>query len=263
MIHQAINLEPLYPGLTLCEKIRRVAAEGFREIEFWGWEQLDLNEVKKTCEETDVKVRAFSGTKEWSLCDVSHRAEYLEWVKKSIEAAKKLDCQTLILFPNHFTPEGCADFRKQYSKEAMLANVTATLTLMVPMLEQNDMTVVLEPLANVGADAGMAVTDTAEGAAIVRAVGSDRVQLLCDVFHMQLMHGDLWNNIMNNLDIMHYIHIADAPERHEPGTGEIGLTYLARELKKSEFEGTVCMEYFPEGDTDAGMPAVKAFLKEL
>lgn len=88
MISQAINLEPLYPGATLCEKIRKVSAEGFKEVEFWGWDQLDLEEVRRTCEETGVKIRAFSGTKEWSLCDVTHRAEYMDWVQKSIEAAK-------------------------------------------------------------------------------------------------------------------------------------------------------------------------------
>ena len=67
MISQAINLEPLYPGATLCEKIRKVSAEGFKEVEFWGWDQLDLEEVRRTCEETGAKIRAFSGTKEWSL----------------------------------------------------------------------------------------------------------------------------------------------------------------------------------------------------
>lgn len=115
MISQAINLEPLYPGATLCEKIQKVSAEGFKEVEFWGWDQLDLKEVRRTCEETGVKIRAFSGTKEWSLCDVAHRTEYMDWVQKSIAAAKELDCDTLILFPNHFTSNGCADFRKQYS----------------------------------------------------------------------------------------------------------------------------------------------------
>ena len=109
----------------------------------------------------------------------------------------------------------------------------------------------------------MSVTDTSQGAAIVRAVGSSHVQLLCDVFHMQMMHGNLLNNLLTNLDIVHYIHIADAPDRHEPGTGEINLAYLAEQIQNSEFEGTVCMEYFPAAETEKGMPAVKDFLKNL
>lgn len=136
MINKAINIETVYPGLTFCEKIKKVAEQGFNQIEFWGWDALDLDEVKKTCDEAGVKVRAFSATKEWSLCDVEHRTEYIDWIEKSIEAAKKLDCNSLILFPNHFTPNGCADFREKYTKDAMFANITATLTMLVPTLEK-------------------------------------------------------------------------------------------------------------------------------
>lgn len=45
--------------------------------------------------------------------------------------------------------------------------------------------------------------------------------------------------------------------------GEINLDYLAEQIQNSEFEGTVCMEYFPIGETEKGMPAVKEFLKKF
>ena len=109
----------------------------------------------------------------------------------------------------------------------------------------------------------MSVTDTSVGADIIRAVGSEKVKLLCDVYHMQMMHGNLLNNLLDNLDIVPYIHIADAPARHEPGTGEINFKFLARKLLESDFCGTVCMEYFPEGDTEEGFTAVRQFLNQL
>lgn len=68
------------------------------------------------------------------------------------------------------------------AQDAMIANITATLTMLVPMLEEHHMTVLLEPLTNEGADAGMSVTDTSQGAAIVRAVGSPYVQLCAMYF---------------------------------------------------------------------------------
>ena len=116
------------------------------------------------------------------------------------------------------------------------------------------MTVLLEPLCNVGSDAGMSVTDTSVGADIVRAVDSPCVRLLCDVYHMQIMHGNLLQHINRNLDIVPYIHLADAPDRHEPGTGEINFEFLLTQIKESSFAGTVCFEYFPAGDTEAGFP---------
>ena len=263
MIDFAINIEPLYPGMDICEKIRRVGKAGFRAVEFWGWDGRDVAKIRQTCEESGVSVRAFSATGAWSLCDRAHRREYIEWVKRSIQTAKALNCNTLILFPNHFTASGCADFREVYSREGMLANITATLTQLAPILEENGMTALLEPLNDLGADAGMSLTRTDVGAQIVRAVGSPSIKLLCDVYHMQVMHGNLLQNLMRNLDIVPYIHIADAPDRHEPGTGEINFDFLCAELKEAEFDGTICFEYFPQGETEEGFDSLKALIRSM
>ena len=257
MIELAINLETIYPGMDFCEKIRRVHNAGFRAIEFWGWRDKDLNQVKATCRELGMKIQAFSGTLSWSLCDRGSRGAYIDWIEQSIQTAKDLECSQLILFPNHFTPEGCADFRDHYSREAMVANITATLTALAPKLEQAGVTALLEPLCSVGSDAGMSVTHTSVGADIVRAARSPCVKLLCDVYHMQMMHGNLLQNIKENLDIVPYIHLADAPDRHEPGTGEINFRYLLPQIKTAGFEGTVCFEYFPSADTEAGFPMLE------
>ena len=257
MIDFAINLETIYPEMDFCDKIRKVRAAGFSAIEFWGWQDKNLPQVKMLCRELGMKVQAFSATGSWSLCDRESRKEYLDWARQSIQTAKELRCSNLIFFPNHFTPQGCADFRGKYSQEAMVANITVTLTMLAPELEAAEVTALLEPLCNVGADGGMAVTHTSQGADIVRAVGSPNVKLLCDVYHMQRMHGDLLEHITANLDIVPYIHLADVPGRHEPGTGEINFDFLLSKAEERGFTGTICFEYFPEGDTEAGLPAVR------
>lgn len=263
MIDFAINVEPLYPGMDICEKIKKVGSAGFDAVEFWGWHDRDLAQIRRTCKEHGVRVRAFSGTGSYSLCDREHGKEYIDWVKRSIDAAKKLDCDTLILFPNHFTPDGCADFRGKYSQSAMIANITHTLTCLAPVLEESGMTALLEPICNIGNDAGMSVTDTSVGADIVKAVDSKKVRLLCDVFHMQMMHGNLLRNITENLDVVSYIHIADAPDRHEPGTGEISFDFLCGKIKESGYSGTICFEYFPGGETEAGFSAIKKIRQQM
>ena len=263
MMELAINLETIYPGMDFCQKIREVHRAGFSGIEFWGWQDKNLPQVKALCKELGIKVQAFSGTGEWSLCDRASKVAYIDHVKKSLQVACDLECSNLILFPNHFTPHGCADFRKQYSQEAMIANITSTLASLAPVLEEAGVTALLEPLCNVGDDAGMSVTHTRVGADIVRAVGSPNVRLLCDVYHMQMMHGNLLQNITANRDIVPYIHLADAPDRHEPGTGEINFDFLIPQIKESGFTGIVCFEYFPAGDTQAGFPAIQKICRML
>ena len=59
MIDFAINIEPLYPGMDICEKIKKVSENGFHAVEFWSWDDRDLNQIKKICRENQTKVRAF------------------------------------------------------------------------------------------------------------------------------------------------------------------------------------------------------------
>lgn len=47
MVDFAINIEPLYPGADICEKIRKVSAAGFHGVEFWSWDDRDLNRIKR------------------------------------------------------------------------------------------------------------------------------------------------------------------------------------------------------------------------
>ena len=52
MIEYAINIEPLYPELEFCEKIERVSATGFNAIEFWAWDNKNVEKIKQTCKKT-------------------------------------------------------------------------------------------------------------------------------------------------------------------------------------------------------------------
>lgn len=111
MISQAINLEPLYPGATLCEKIQKVSAEGFKEVEFWGWDQLDLKEVRRTCEETGVKIRAFVELKNGhSVMWLIGRIYGLGSEKYC--SGKRTGLCTLILFPDQFYFQWLCRFQK-------------------------------------------------------------------------------------------------------------------------------------------------------
>lgn len=259
----AINIEPLYPEMDFYEKIKRVKAAGFDGIEFWGWQGRDLDKIKKVCDENDVKITAFCATSEYSMCDRENSEKAVEWVKESIKTAKYLNCDTLIVFPNHFTESGAADFRDRYSHTEMVASIVKNFMILAPVLEEEGITLLLEPLHNNGDDAGMSITDTKEGADIIRTVDSPNVRLLCDYFHMQLMHGNLLPNFLSNMDIVPYVHLADAPDRFEPGTGEINYEFILSEMKKSGFDGIVCYEFFPKGETDESLRAAKALSDKI
>lgn len=253
----SLNIEPMFPELDFCDRVKAAKDAGFDYIEFWGWSNKDIKKLKEMCNQYGVKVSGFKGDQDWSLCDADSTDEFIAWMKKSIETANYLECDSIITHSNHFGANGSSDFRSRYTPMAHMANMAHTLTMLTPVLEDAGVTLYLEPLNNLGADAGMFLVDVQTTADLIRAVHSPNVRLLCDVFHMQRMHGDLVPNMLKNLDIMNYVHIADSPDRKEPGTGELNYTYILNTLMEHGFDGYFCFEMFPD-DMAASLQAADA-----
>ena len=78
MITYAANIEPLFPGKDIYEKIPLIRKAGISGIEFWSWADRDVKRIRELCEDQGVKVTAFSGQQDYSLCDGRKRSEYIE-----------------------------------------------------------------------------------------------------------------------------------------------------------------------------------------
>lgn len=84
---------------------------------------------------------------------------------------------------------------------------------------------------------------TKEVIELIRGTGSDNIKLLFDLYHEQLMAGNLINTIRENIDIVGHFHVADAPGRHEPGTGEINYRSVLSAIEKTGYDRYVGLEY--------------------
>ena len=89
-------------------------------------------------------------------------------------------------------------------------------------------------------------------------MGSKNLYFQYDIYHMQVMEGDLARTIETNLDRIAHIQIADNPGRHEPGTGEINYPFLYDHLDRIGYAGWVGAEYKPKAGTEAGLEWFKA-----
>src|SRR5580704_3420435 len=90
---------------------------------------------------------------------------------------------------------------------------------------------------------------TAWGARVVREVNSPRVKLLYDIYHMQIMEGDLIATIRENIDVLGHFHTGGVPGRHEiDGTQEIQYPALMEALVDLNYAGYVAHEFVPKGD---------------
>ena len=102
----AICLEPLYPDLLTEEKISRVAAAGFRHIEFWSWRDKNIPAIQAACRKHDVQVVNFSGHRAGSpVAEKTHPILFAD-ASDAVPTARTLDCQTLMLLTNALNPDG-------------------------------------------------------------------------------------------------------------------------------------------------------------
>ena len=82
-----------------------------------------------------------------------------------------------------------------------------------------------------------------------------------DIYHMQIMEGNLTKTILAHLPRIAHIQLADNPGRHEPGTGEINFANLFRFIDEADYKGWIGCEYIPTGKTEDGLQWIKPYLK--
>ena len=92
-----------------------------------------------------------------------------------------------------------------------------------------------------------------QGAAIVAAIGRDRIGLQFDIYHCQTAQGDVMSRFEKLLSVIDHMQLADVPGRHEPGTGEIGREFVFRHIDELGYAGWIGCEYAPIGDTVEGL----------
>ena len=110
---------------------------------------------------------------------------------------------------------------------------------------------------------GFFLTGTKQALSLIGDVGSPNLFLQYDIYHMQIMEGDLATTIKNNLAKIPHLQLADNPGRNEPGTGEINYPFLFAHLDKLGYAGFVGCEYKPATTTDAGLGWLEQARRQL
>lgn len=154
--------------------------------------------------------------------------------------------------PNVITFSGLRD---GISDEQGARNTVAGLKRIAPVAEAHGVTVCMELLNSKRDHPHYMADHTAWGATVVRAVGSPRVRLLYDAYHMQIMEGDLIETLRSYRDTIAHIHTGGVPGRHELAgpVQEVDWPALMRSLVELPFTGYVAHEFVPAGDPLTGL----------
>ncbi len=177
--------------------------------------------------------------------------EFQDGVGVAIEYAEALGCERLTCLAG--IPDVGTD--TEISDRTMIDN----LQFAADAASKIGAIVLVEPL-NTRDVPGTFVSTSSHGTRLVQSTVRDNVRLQFDVYHTQIMEGDLTPSFTKHLPLIGHVQIADNPGRHEPGTGEINYPFVLNHIENSGYSGWIGTEYVPAGGTESGLAWASAYL---
>jgi len=252
------NLTMLFNEVDFLSRFERAAEAGFKGVEYlfpYGWskEQLVNALGKHGLEQVlhNLPAGDWQAGERGIACLPGREGEFQEGVGTAIEYAKALKCHRLNCLVGK-VPEGVP---LQKVRQTLVNNLQFAATA----LEKENIRLLIEPL-NSQDIPGFYLVHTQDALQLFKEVDRPNLWLQYDIYHMQVMEGNLTKTIRNNLSQIMHLQIADNPGRHEPGTGEINFTNLFRFIDEAGYDGWVGCEYNPAGKTEDGLQWVKPYL---
>ena len=251
-------IELLFSEVPFVERIEMAKKSGFDAVEFWLWKTKDIELIKKECKKNDIKVSVFQGNVGGGMIDPFDNEKYIEGVEESLEKAVELECNNLFLMTDILKEDRTVESPPyEISEKDKETNIIDILSKLNPLAKKHGVTLLIEPLNVVIDHKGYYLEHSKDGFDLLKKIDNSNIKLLYDIYHMQIMEGNIIKTLENNINLIGHIHIADVPGRHEPGTGEINFKNIYNKLKDLNFSGYIGFEYIPYRSTESSLAVVK------
>lgn len=267
MFKKAVHIDLMYTELPYEERFAAAKADGFNAVEFYieGWEDKDLPRIKQLLDENGLVMSAATGATPYTMCDPLQRNDYINHIRKLVEACKVINCPMLMCHSNLLDPEtnyAAKVLPYDYSDTRKVCAMYDVLKTIAPICAEAGVSVTLEPLSDL-AHPGYFMHDFKICADIIRAVNEPNIKGLFDCYHMYIEEGNLSADLEKYIDVIGHVHVADAPGRHDPGTGDINYANVLKTLSKLPYDGYVAFEFYPIDGTPKAIEAINKVLKGL
>lgn len=251
----AANLTMLYNEVPFLDRFEKAASAGFAGVEYLFPYDFPVEELVARLKANGLKQVLHNlpagnwGAGERGIAILPDRVEeFRAGVDKAISYATALGCPQVNILAG-IVPAGA-------DKAELHKTFVENLKFAAPKIKDAGLKLLIEPI-NTRDIPGFFLNYTKQAKDIIAEVGSDNLFIQYDIYHMQIMEGDLARTIEANLGQIAHIQLADNPGRNEPGTGEINYDFLFRHLDAIGYAGWVGCEYKPKGDTTAGLGWLK------
>jgi hydroxypyruvate isomerase len=237
----SLCLEPLFPELDFVDRIGRAASLGFRTIEFWDPANKDLDRVARSCREHGVRVSDCCVAAPWADARLHASTEaVLRKLEATLPLLERIGCRKAILLTGEVEPGATAEEQRR--------RIVANLRALGPVAKHAGVTLLLEPLNSAVDHKGYFLDSSDAGFQMIREVNHPNVRLLFDVYHMQIMEGNIIDRVTRNIELIGHFHAAGVPGRHELYTGELEYRHIIEAIEGTGYRGAFGLEFWPTGD---------------
>jgi len=233
----SLCIDSIYPKENLKEKLEGIKEAGFKFIEFWDWRDKDLELIINS----GLKVTNFSGNRVLSLT-LDSKEKVIQEVNISIDVAKKLKCDRIMLLSDILEGDGSVKANLLSSEKKLLC-LYDNLRVLVEVAEKRDIILVIEPLNSLKDHKNYYLDNFQKTLELIQSINSEHLKILYDIYHMQIMEGNILETLQKYHQFIGYIHIANVPYRCEPWTGGLDFKFILKELSKV-YSGFVGFEFF-------------------
>jgi len=254
-------LEMALTSLPFEGRVKTAARLGFKNVEIWWVDSVfkgTPDQLAKLAQAngvtiTNTVINAPDGSVGSGLTDPRKSKDaWLERARMTINYTKEAQISNTIFLTGNRVPD--------LTDRQMLESVIEWTKPVVDMAEKAGVTLLLEPLNDKYDHPGHWLTSSDLGAEICRRIGSKRLRMLFDCYHMQIMEGDLVNHIKRNIDVIGHFHSAGVPGRHEVFIGETNYPFVLSQIEQLGYQGVFGLEFAPSMNDEVSLTQTLAHL---
>ena len=261
----AANLSMLYPELDFLDRFEAAARDGFKAVEYLFPYAFKHQDIAARLEANGLQQVLFNAPPgNWEsgerglACLPGREAQFQEGIAQALDYAAALKCPRLHVMAGLMPPGS--------KHAALLPTYISNLRWAAQEAEKYGVDVLIEPI-NTRDIPGFFLNRQDQAHEVIAAVGASNLKVQMDLYHCQIVEGDVAMKLREFLPTGHvgHIQIAGVPQRHEPDLGELNYPYLFSVLDELAYTGWVGCEYRPgagmqPGGTSAGLKWLKPYL---
>ena len=256
-------LEMALTSLPFEDRVKTAARLGFKYVEIWWVDSVfkgTPDQLAKLAQAngvtiTNTVINAPDGSVGSGLTDPRKSKDaWLERARMTINYTKAAQIPNTIFLTGNRVPD--------LNDQQMLESVIEWTKPVVEMAEKAGVTLLLEPLNDKYDHPNHWLTSSDLGGEICRRIGSKRLRILFDCYHMQIMEGDLVNHIKRNIDVIGHFHSAGVPGRHEVFQGEVNYPFVLSQIEQLGYQGVFGLEFAPSMNDEASLTQTLAHLRK-